>query len=479
MKQKKYEIDMIHGALLPKLLLFSLPLMLSGCLQLAFNAADVIVVGRFAGDTALAAVGSTTSLVNLLTNVFIGLSVGANVIMAHDWGAQAYSDAQETITTAITMSLLSGVALVFIGFFFARPLLLWMGSPEDVLDLSVLYIRVFFLGMPMTMVYNFGSALLRAFGDTRRPLYYLTLAGFINVPLNLLFVIVFHMSVAGVALATIIAQTVSAALVVRCLTKLDGPCRLDLKNLRINKHKLLRMLRIGLPAGIQGSLFSLSNVLIQSSVNSFGSVVMAGNAAANSVEGFIYTAMNSIHQAAVSFTSQNMGAGLFKRIDKIAVRCFALVIAIGLLLGVGALFAGELLLGFYSTEAEVIAAGMVRLKIMLTAYFLCGLMESAMGIMRGMGYSVIPMLVSLAGACAFRILWLNTFFAWDPRIEVLYWSYPISWVLTFAAHVTSYLIVRPRGDAAFHKGLQKQQRLEYEKIQEQRPRGTLHRLFRH
>ena len=470
---------MINGALLPKLLLFSLPLMLSGCLQLAFNAADVIVVGRFAGDTALAAVGSTTSLVNLLTNVFIGLSVGANVIMAHDWGARAYSDAQETITTAITMSLLSGIVLIFVGWIFARPLLIWMGSPEDVLDLSVLYIRVFFLGMPMTMVYNFGSALLRAFGDTRRPLYYLSIAGFINVPLNLLFVIVFHMSVAGVALATIIAQTVSAVLVIRCLTKLDGPCRLDLKNLHINRHKLFRMLRIGLPAGIQGSLFSLSNVLIQSSVNSFGSVIMAGNAAASSIEGFVYTAMNAIHQAAVSFTSQNMGAGLYKRIDQIAVRCYLLVSVIGLSLGCGAYAAGKLLLGIYSTEAAVIEAGLLRMQVTCTMYFLCGLMDTAMGVMRGMGYSVVPMLVSLTGACLFRIVWLNTIFAWEPRIKVLYWSYPVSWLLTFAAHVLCYLVVRPRIHAAFHKNAKKQKQLENEKTGNKRPREMLHRLFRH
>ena len=479
MNQKKYEIDMIHGALLPKLLIFSIPLMLSGCLQLAFNAADVIVVGRFAGDTALAAVGSTTSLVNLLTNVFIGLSVGANVIMAHDWGAQAYTDAKETVTTAITMSLISGVALIFVGVIFARPLLIWMGSPPDVLDLSVLYIRVFFLGMPMTMVYNFGSALLRAFGDTRRPLYYLTFAGFINVPLNLLFVIVFRMSVAGVALATIFAQTVSAALVIRCLMKLDGPCKLDIKNLHINKQKLLRMLRIGLPAGIQSSLFSLSNVLIQSSINSFGSIIMAGNAAASSVEGFIYTAMNSVHQAAVSFTSQNMGAGLFKRIDKIAFQCNLLVVAIGLAFGLGALAAGEVLLGFYSTEYTVITAGMIRMKITCATYFLCGLMDATMGIMRGMGYSVLPMLVSLTGACAFRIVWLNTMFVVDARIVTLYWSYPASWLVTFAAHVVCYLIARTQVHAVFHKDVRKQRILENETIKPVRGMRPLHRLFRH
>lgn len=479
MNQKKYEIDMIHGALLPKLLLFCLPLMLSGCLQLAFNAADVIVVGRFAGDTALAAVGSTSSLVNLLTNVFIGLSIGANVIMAHDWGAQAYQDAQETITTAITMSLISGIFLVFVGFVFARPLLIWMGSPKDVLDLSVLYIRVFFLGMPMTMVYNFGSALLRAFGDTRRPLYYLTLAGFINVPLNLLFVIVFHMSVAGVALATIIAQTVSALLVVRCLVNLDGPCRLDIKNLHINKHKLLRMLRIGLPAGIQSSLFSLSNVLIQSSVNGFGSIIMAGNAAASSVENFIYTAMNAVHQAAVGFTSQNMGAGLYKRIDKIAVQSSLLVLGIGLALGFGVLAGGELLLGFYSSDSYVVTAGMVRMKIMCTTYFLCGLMEVVMGVLRGMGYSVMPMLVSLAGACLFRIVWLKTFFAWVPMITVLYWSYPISWALTFAVHSLCFLYARQRVINVFHKTVRKQRILENETFKAIRKGRGMHRLFRH
>lgn len=450
MGQKKYEIDMINGPLLPKLILFSLPLMLSGCLQLAFNAADVIVVGRFAGDEALAAVGSTTALVNMLINVFVGLSVGANVIMAHDWGAKAFADVEETVHTSIAMSLFSGVVLIFIGCIFARPLLHLMGSPDNVIDLSTLYLRIYFAGMPLTMVYNFGSALLRALGDTRRPLYYLTAAGCINVPLNLFFVIVCKIGVAGVAIATVISQAVSAVLVVRCLVKMDGACHLNLRALRINRKKLLRILRIGLPAGIQGSLFSLSNVLIQSSINSFGSVAMAGNAAAQSVEGFVYTSMNAVHQAAVSFTSQNFGAGLFRRIDQIAIDCYVLVTGVGLVLGIGAWWFGDFLIGIYSADPAVITAGVARLGITCTTYFLCGLMDTAMGVMRGMGYSVMPMLVSLTGACLFRIVWIHTVFTWTRSLSVLYYSYPVSWLLTFLVHFICFLVVRPRVRALFH-----------------------------
>ena len=451
MGQKKYEIDMINGPLLPKLILFSLPLMLSGCLQLAFNAADVIVVGRFAGDEALAAVGSTTALVNMLINVFVGLSVGANVIMAHDWGAKAFADVEETVHTAIAMSLFSGIALIFIGGIFAKPLLHLMGSPDNVIDLSSLYLRIFFLGMPLTMVYNFGSALLRALGETRRPLYYLTAAGCINVPLNLFFVIVCKIGVAGVAIATVLSQAVSAALVIHCLVKMEGACHLDLRALRINRKKLLRILRIGLPAGVQASLFSFSNVLIQSSINGFGSVAMAGNAAAQSVEGFVYTAMNSVHQAAVSFTSQNFGAGLFRRIDRIALDCYALVTGIGLVLGFGAWWFGDFLIGIYSSDPVVISAGVARLSITCTTYFLCGLMDTAMGVMRGMGYSVMPMLVSLTGACLFRIVWIHTVFAWTRSLSVLYYSYPVSWLLTFLVHLICFLVVRPRVRALFHR----------------------------
>lgn len=305
--KKSYEIDMCNGPLLGKLLLFALPLMLSGILQLLFNAADIIVVGRFTGSHALAAVGSTSSLINLLVNLFIGFSIGANVLTAQYYGAKDQKNIHQTIHTSILISLIGGIILIAVGVLLARPLLELMATPEDVLDQATLYMKIYFCGMPATMVYNFGAAILRAIGDTRRPLYFLFTAGVLNVFLNLFFVIVFHMGVAGVALATIISQTLSAILVVRCLTNLDGICRLYLKQLKIYPEKLLRIVQIGLPAGLQGAVFSISNVLIQSSVNSFGSIAMAGNTAASNLEGFVYTSMNAVYQTALSFTSQNMG----------------------------------------------------------------------------------------------------------------------------------------------------------------------------
>lgn len=440
-KEKSYEIDMCNGPLLGKILIFSIPLMLSGILQLLFNAADIVVVGRFAGSEALAAVGSTSSLINLLVNIFIGLSVGTNVLAARYYGAQQVKELKEMVHTAITTAAVSGCILVVVGICLAAPALRLMGTPEDVIHGSTIYMQIYFMGMPVMMLYNFGSAILRAVGDTKRPLYYLLAAGVVNVILNLIFVIVFHMGVAGVALATVISQAISAGLVLNCLIKSKSDYALNLKELRIVPDKLLKMVQIGVPAGIQGALFSLSNVLIQSSVNSFGSIAMAGNTAASNIEGFVYTSMNALHQTAVSFTGQNYGTRNFKRIGKILWICLGLVILVGVVMGNGAYLLAEKLLLLYSQEAEVIHYGVLRLGIICTTYCLCGMMDVMVGSLRGMGYSVMPMLVSLTGACGLRILWIMTIFREVHTLPCLYWSYPVSWALTFLVHLICFLVV--------------------------------------
>lgn len=442
--KNKYEMDMCSGSLLPKILLYSLPLMLSGILQLLFNAADIVVVGRFAGNDALAAVGSTSSLINLLVNVFMGLSVGTNVMVARFYGAGQKKELEEMVHTAILTSIVSGVILIFVGLILSRPALLLMDTPENVIDQSVLYIRIYFVGMPAMMLYNFGSAVLRAVGDTRRPLYFLMIAGVINVVLNLFFVISLSMGVAGVALATIISQAVSAILVLLCLMRSESDYRVELNKLRIVKDKMLKMIQIGLPAGMQGALFSVSNVLIQSSVNSFGSIAMAGNTAAQNLEGFVYTAMNALHQTCISFTGQNYGAKQYKRMGKILLICQGCVIVVGVLMGTGVYLAGGTLLKLYSPDPEVIQYGMLRLSYICTTYALCGMMDVMVGSLRGMGYSIMPMLVSLTGACLFRIVWIMTIFKAHHSLEILYVSYPISWGLTFAAHLLCFLVVYGR-----------------------------------
>ena len=439
--KKSYEIDMCNGPLFGKILTFSLPLMLSGILQLLFNAADMIVVGRWVGSDALAAVGSTGSLINLLVNVFIGLSVGANVLVARYFGAGQERELSDMVHTAVLISVICGVLLIFVGFFVAPSALLAMGTPKEVLGQSVLYIRIYFAAMPAMMLYNFGAAILRAVGDTRRPLYFLTAAGVINVVLNLIFVIGFSMGVAGVALATAVSQVISAGLVVRCLVRSDSAYRLDLKALRIVPHKLLMMMQIGLPAGLQGAIFSISNVLIQSSVNSFGATAMAGNSAAGNLEGFVYTAMNTLHQTAVSFVGQNYGAHKYKRIGRIAIICVGIVTAVGLVMGNGVYLAGRLLLHLYSPEEPVIAYGMKRLFYICCPYFLCGVMDTLVGCLRGMGHSVLPMLVSLTGACLFRIVWIYTIFSQNRSLDTLYISYPISWALTAFVHLGCFLLI--------------------------------------
>lgn len=448
--KKSYEMDMCSGPILSKVLVYAFPLMLSGILQLLFNAADVIVVGRFAGSQSLAAVGSTSSLINLLVNIFIGLSVGVNVVVAQYYGAKKEEDVNKTVHTAIAISLLSGVFLVFLGVLASRPMLELMGTPEDVIDKSTIYMKIYFAGMPVIMLYNFGSAILRAVGDTRRPLYYLSVAGIVNVVLNIFFVTQWHMDVAGVALATVISQVISAGLVLRCLMRHEGCLKLRLRELSIDKIKLKRIVKVGLPAGMQGAIFSVSNVLIQSSVNSFGSIAMAGNTTAQNIEGFVYTAMNALYQTNLSFTSQNYGGKKYGRINRITATCIAVVTVVGLVLGLSSYAAGEFLVGIYSSDPEVIQYGIKRLAVFGTTYFLCGIMDTLVGSIRGLGYSVLPMCVSLTGACGLRILWIYTVFQWNRTLTTLYLSYPVTWIITGAAHLLCFLMIRkklPREDA--------------------------------
>ena len=442
--KKSYEMDMCNGPILSKVIIYAFPLMLSGILQLLFNAADVIVVGRFAGSQSLAAVGSTSALINLLVNVFIGLSVGVNVLVAQYYGAKKEEDVNETVHTAVMISLVSGVFLVFVGFLLSRPLLELMGTPADVIDKSTVYMKFYFAGMPVIMLYNFGSAVLRAVGDTKRPLYYLTVAGVVNVLLNIFFVTQLHMDVAGVALATVLAQVISAGLVVKALMQSEGCLKLELKKLRIEKSKFKRIVRVGLPAGMQGAIFSISNVLIQSSVNSFGSIAMAGNTTAQNIEGFIYTAMNAVYQTNLSFTSQNYGGRKFSRINRITLTCVGVVTVVGLVLGLACYGAGEFLVGIYSSDPEVIQYGLTRLSVFGTTYFLCGIMDTMVGAIRGLGYSILPMCVSLTGACAFRIVWIYTIFQWNRTLMTLYLSYPASWIVTGIAHIICFIVIRKK-----------------------------------
>jgi len=446
MKSRRYEINMTEGPLWGKIARFTLPLMLTSFLQLLYNAADNVVVGKFAenGEIALAAVGSTGSLINLIVNLFIGLSVGTSIVVAQYLGKREFKQVQDTVHTSITISIIFGVILLFIGVLFAKPLLLMMNADKDVIDGAALYMRIYFIGMPVNMLYNFGSAVLRAIGDTKRPLYILTISGLVNVILNLILVVVFHLDVAGVAIATIVSQAISAVLIVWCLMKTDGAVNLNLKKLKIHPRKLWELAKCGLPAGFQGMLFSISNVLIQSSINTFGPSGIAGNAVAGNIEGFIYAAMNTLYQASLTFIGQNVGAKKPERIHKITFICFVYVVIIGVLGGQLVVRLGDMLISIYNDKREVIDAGIIRLKYVAQPYVFCGLMDMLVGSLRGMGKSVVPMIVSLLGACVFRVIWVLTVFAADPRPEVLYISYPISWFVTAGAHFVCYMIVHKK-----------------------------------
>lgn len=442
-----YEMDMTSGPLLGKIIKFAIPLALSGILQLLFNAADMVVAGRFAGSHALAAVGSTGALIQLIINLFIGLSIGVNVLVARFFGAGQNKELKETVHTAILTSLICGVVLIFVGIGLSRPLLEMMSTPADVIDHSVLYMRIFFAGMPALMLYNFGAAILRAVGDTQRPLYFLLISGVINVLLNLFFVIVLGIGVAGVALATVISQCISAVLVLICLIRSDAAYKIVVKELRIYKDKLWQMTKIGIPAGIQGATFSISNVLIQSTVNSFGSVAMAGGTAAGNIEGFIFVAMDAFTQATLSFISQNYGARKFSRVNKVLKSCLLLTMGVSVVMGIGAYLASGPLLGIYSTDPKVIEYGTKRMLAICVPYFTCGIMNVMVGAMRGLGSSIAPMLTSIVGVCVLRVVWIYTIFAIWPTWEILFLSYPITWVATAAIDVVCYHFIKKRAVA--------------------------------
>ena len=445
MKGKQYEMDMRSGSLAGKILAFALPLVLSGMLQLLFNAADVVVVGRYCGKESLAAVGSNTSLINLFVNLFVGLSVGANVIVAQDLGAGREKEANRAVHCTILVALVSGVVLLGAGQLLGRQMLEWMDSPASVIDLASLYLKVYFLGMPATMVYNFGAAILRAKGDTRRPLYYLTFAGVVNVVFNLFFIVVCQWDVAGVAAATCIAQYISAGLVLRCLIREEGTFHLDLKRLCFDRQVLSRVIRVGLPAGLQGVIFSLSNVVIQSAINSFGDVVIAGSSAAGSLEGFVYVGMNAFYQAAITFVGQNYGAGKCDRVDRAAVWCVSYAALTGLVLGNLAYIFGPQLIGIYSPgEPDVVAAGMVRMGIIGRFYMLAGIMETCGGVLRGLGRSMMPMVCTLVGSCLLRLVWVAAVFPMFNTPGMLFLSYPITWIITASAHITIFFMVRKK-----------------------------------
>lgn len=442
-------IHMTEGRLLTTVLYYSIPLMISSTLQLVFNAADTIVVGQFAGNEALAAVGSVGSLNNMIICLFVGLSIGVNVLVANFVGANLNREVSDTVHTAILLSVLGGAALSVIGFTTARPLLSLMGTPDDVIDLAVLYTRIIFIGMPVTMLYNFAAAVLRAIGDTKRPLYFLTIAGVVNVILNLIFVIIFHMSVAGVALATIISQGISAVLVTRSLLYMDGPTRLYIRKLKIHRRLLVRIITIGLPAGIQSMMFSISNVVIQSSVNSFGSIVVAGNAAASNVGNFVYQAMNTFQQSVTSFAGQNLGARKPARVIESLKVCLFWAAVFGIILGPLATFFGRPLLSLFSSDPNVIEVGIERLYVVVLPYAICGIMDVMTGVLRGIGYSTLPMIVSIMGACVFRLLWIATVFRARRTMFVLLLSYPVSWTITFVVLVALFIVLWNRMKARF------------------------------
>lgn len=440
----KYEIDMCNGNLFWNILKFSIPLALMGILQLLYNAADLIVVGNFSGDKdALGAVGSTSALINLIVNLFMGLSVGTNVVVAKLYGSKDYSKLSSIVHTSLLSSFIIGILLGVFGYLFSGDLLHLMHND---LELSKIYLEIYFIGMPVNLLYNFAAAILRAVGDTKRPLYYLTISGIINILLNLLFVIAFNMSVAGVAIATVISQVVSCVLVMITLFKTKQPYRFRFNELRIDGKALWEITKIGLPAGIQSSIFSISNVIIQSSVNQFGTIAMNGNSAAQSIEGFVYTSMNSVYHAALAFTSQNYGAKCEKNIKKITIYSLIIVTMIGLIMGVPLFIFGKQVLTIYTKIPEEINVGYIRLHYLCLPYFLCGIMDVMVGVLRGLGYSTIPMIVSILGVCGFRILWIYavfyqiTDFSSYTHLNYLYISYPISWIITFIAHLISYYI---------------------------------------
>ena len=443
-KTSKYEIDMCNGSILDKLVSFSIPLMLSGILQLLFNAVDIIVVGQFTGNEALAAVGSTTALINVFVNLFIGISLGASVLAARFYATGQEKEMSETVHTSITLALISGIAMGIIGVIAAKGALELMDTPDNVLNLSTLYMRIYFMGMPFFMLYNYGAAILRAVGDTKRPLLFLIISGATNVVLNLLLVIQFHLGVAGVAIATVISQCISCILVLRCLYLSDGSYQLRFNKLGMKTRYVKQIFQIGIPAGIQSTIINFSNVLLQSSVNSFGSVAMAGYTTANNILGFLYVSVNSITQACMSFTSQNYGVRKFKRMDKVLLECLGLTVIVALVLGGGSYLFGAELMHIYTKSTKVIECGVDIMLYTTVTYFLCGIMDLLPGALRGMGHSTVPMILSVIGTVGTRIVWIYVIFPCHRSLDFLFISYPVSWLLTIVMQVICFYFVRKK-----------------------------------
>ena len=442
LKKNKYEIDMCNGTIMDKLISFALPLMVSGILQLMFNAVDIVVVGRFSGSQALAAVGSTTALINVFTNLFIGVSLGANVLAARFYASGKHKEMSETVHTAITLALISGIVMAVVGLVFSRWALEVMGTPSDVIGQSTLYMRIYFLGMPFFMLYNYGAAILRAVGDTKRPLMFLIIAGVINALLNLFLVIAFHMGVAGVAIATVVSQLISCILVLRCLYMTDSSYQLRFSKLCMKKFYLVQIFQVGIPAGVQSTVINFSNALLQSSVNSFGSTAMAGYTAANNVLGFLYASVNSVTQACMSFTSQNYGVGKHKRMDRVLLDCGILSFVIAFVLGCGSYMFGNEILKIYTEDPEVIRCGVEILSITTVPYFFCGIMDLFPGALRGMGHSGVPMILSIIGTVGTRIVWIFWIFPQHRSLYTLFISYPASWIITIVMQVVCFIFVR-------------------------------------
>ena len=433
---------MCNGSIMDKLISFSLPLMLSGILQLMFNAVDIVVVGRFSGSQALAAVGSTTALINIFTNLFIGISLGANVLAARFYASGKEKEMSETVHTAITLALISGIIMAVVGLVLAKLALELMGTPSDVIELSTLYMRIYFCGMPFFMLYNYGAAILRAVGDTKRPLIFLIISGVANAGLNMILVIIFHMGVAGVGIGTVISQLISCILVLRCLYKSEGCYQLRFSKLRIQKVYLRQIFQVGIPAGIQSTVINFSNALLQSSVNSFGSTAMAGYTAANNILGFLYVSVNAVTQACMSFTSQNYGVGKYKRMDRVLINCLILSVVISGVLGCGSYAFGTEILKVYTEDPKVIQCGLEILSMTTVTYFLCGIMDLFPGALRGMGRSGVPMILSIIGTVGTRIVWIFMLFPQHRSLEFLFISYPASWLLTIVMQVICFYFVR-------------------------------------
>ncbi len=461
MAKHSKNIDMVNGSIVKGLILFSIPIMLSGTLQLLFNAADTVVVGRYGSENALAAVGSTGALITLIVNLFMGLSVGSSVIAAHCYGAGDRKGVQQVVHTSILAAAVTGIFVGILGIVISAPALRLMGTPDDVIEQASRYMQIYFCGIPAMMVFNFGASIMRSAGDTKRPLYYLIASGIINIILNLILVILFRLDVAGVAIATVVSQIASAALIVIHMMRCDEWYKLSLKKLKIYPDKLMKIIKIGLPAGLQGTVFSISNVVLQSSINSFGSVAMNGNSAAANLEGFMYLSVNAFHQSAVSFTGQNIGAGKYQRAGKIMRTTLSLAMAVSIIMGGVFLLARRELLHIYIPGSEeAVAFGIQRLLVICTTYCLCAGTDVMTGVLRGMGASLVPTLISVIGICGTRVLWVWFIFPSFHTLTSLYVSYPVSWFISFAAQFVCFIIVKKRMMRRYHAKKEQDEVLE-------------------